>query len=364
MALPKLSTASVTAAQWDGFVTHHPDGHTLQTSDWGRLKRAFGWSAEVVAVSDEAGQIKAGAQILYRPLPLKLGTMAYIPAGPLFYESEQADSDAAWSINHQLWQAVDHTARKRHAAFLKVEPCDWFRPRPELTTLLQKAGLHPGFQTIQPPRTVVLDIADSDDAILKRMNQSTRYKVKLGPKKEVTIREGSSADVASFTTLMATTAERDAFGVHDLTYYQMAFDLFASGERCALLLASYAGKDLAGVMVFRCGENAYYFYGASSNEERNRMPTYIAQWEAIRWAKRHGAIRYDLWGIPDVDESQLEAQFEQRHDGLWGVYGAKRGYGGIVKRSLGAWDKTYNSVLYAAYRWYIMRRERESGSSA
>ncbi|MCC7450179.1 MAG: peptidoglycan bridge formation glycyltransferase FemA/FemB family protein [Anaerolineae bacterium] len=342
----------VDTQQWDTFVTAHPDAHVLQTSDWGRLKSAFGWSSQIVGVGDDSGRLVAGAQILYRPLPFRLGTMAYIPAGPLFCGDNPINP-----ANVQLWTAVDQAAKSRRAVFLKVEPCNWYHPRPDLPAQFQQAGLRPSPQTIQPPRTIVIDLTGGEDAVLARMNQSTRYKSKLGPKKEVVVREGTRADVAHFNALMAVTGERDKFGVHAPAYYQQAFDLFSPGERCALLIASYNGRDLAGVMAFRCGENSYYFYGASSNEERNRMPTYIVQWAAIQWAMRHGAIRYDLWGIPDAEPDVLEAAFENRRDGLWGVYGFKRGYGGQIVRSVGAWDKVYNPLLYAAYVWYVGRRQ-------
>ncbi len=339
--------ANVDMQRWDAFVTTHPDAHILQSSDWGRLKSAFGWSSHISAVEDGTGQIAAGAQILFRRLPLRLGTMAYIPAGPLFY-----GDDPQHPANVELWQAIDAAARAHHAAFLKAEPCNWYRPRPDLPAQLEHAGLRISPQTVQPPRTVVIDLTPDEEAVLKRMNQSTRRKVKSGTKNEVVVRQGTSADVASFNALMAETGKRNEFGVHDPAYYQMAFDLFSRGERCALLLASHAGRDLAGVMAFCCGENAYYLYGASSNEERNRMPTYIVQWAAIQWAMQHGAKRYDLWGVPDAEPDILEAQFEQRHDGLWGVYGAKRGYGGQVVRSIGAWDKVYNPALCALYMAY------------
>lgn len=342
------------AAAWDTFVRAHPDAHVLQLSGWGKLKGQFGWSPQIVAVADESGGLVAGALVLFRRLPLRLGKMGYIPAGPLF-----AAPDPAHPANRALWSALG----KLRAAFLKVEPCNWYRPRPDLPAQLEAAGLRSSPQTVQPPRTIVIDLAPPEDEILRRMNQSTRYKCKLGPKKEVAVREGTRADLDSFTRLMQITGQRDAFGVHEPDYYRAAFDLFASsgatGE-CALLLASYAGQDLAGVMVFRCGPNAYYLYGASSNEERNRMPTYIVQWEAMRWAKRHGAIRYDLWGVPDADESALEAGFESRQDGLWGVYGFKRGFGGQVVRSVGAWDRVYNPLVYAAYRYVIQHRKGQS----
>lgn len=346
--------AGVAPAAWDSFVETHPHGHLLQKSHWGELKSAFGWQAEIVALGrineGKCGtEIVAGALILYRPLPLKLGTMAYIPAGPLLNPDE--------SVTGSLWHQIHRSARRRRAAFIKVEPCNWYQPRPDLPEGLERAGFRPSLQTVQPPRTTVLDLSLSEEDILKRMNQSTRYKCKLGPKKEVSVREGTRAEVDNFNALMRLTGERDAFGVHEPAYYAAAYDRFVPTGEAALLLASYAGRDLAGVMVFRCGENAYYLYGASSNEERNRMPTYIVQWEAIRWAKRQGAVRYDLWGIPDADETELESQFEQRGDGLWGVYGFKRGFGGHIVRSVGAWDKAYSPILYAAYRWYASRRK-------
>jgi peptidoglycan pentaglycine glycine transferase (the first glycine) len=347
------------AGGWEAFASAHPDAHLLQSANWGRLKSAFGWSSRIVAVraanqdnrSDAADPIVAGAHLLFRRLPLGLGTMAYIPAGPLFCGGDPNDP-----ANHLLWQGIDSAARTQRAAFLKVEPCNWYRSRPDLPAQLRAAGLHPSPQTIQPPRTVIVELAGGEEAVLKRMNQSTRYKSKLGPKKEVAVREGTAADLASFNALMAVTGQRDRFGVHSSDYYRMAFDLFSKEKQCALLLASYGGRDLAGVMVFRYGSDAYYLYGASSDEERNRMPTYIVQWAAIQWAMRQGAQCYDLWGVPDAEPETLEAEFEQHHEGLWGVYGFKRGFGGQIVRSVGAWDKAYNPAVYALYTLYARRR--------
>ena len=103
-------------------------------------------------------------------------------------------------------------------------------------------------------------------------------------------------------------------------------------------------------MTLALGKRAWYLYGASSNEERERMPNYAVQWEAIRWARERGCTEYDMWGIPDVDEATLEAQFQHRQDGMWGLYGFKRGFGGSIWRAVGAWDKPYKPLLYAGYK--------------
>ena len=89
------------------------------------------------------------------------------------------------------------------------------------------------------------------------------------------------------------------------------------------------------------------------------MPTYLLQWEAMRWAAHLGCLEYDLWGIPDVEEQELEEHFADRSNGLWGVYRFKRGFGGLMQRSVGAWDRVYQPAVYQVYRVWMARRGGE-----
>ncbi len=327
--------AILDAAQWEHFLADHPDSHVLQSAAWGELKAGFGWNPIRVEVG------AAGAQILFRKLPLGL-TVGYIPKGPV------------GSGFAQIWPQVEEVCRQQRAIFLKVEPDDW-EGQP-LSPLDLPKGAIPA-DPIQPRRTVEIDLAGGPEDWLARMKQKTRYNVRLAEKKEVVVQE--SSDIAGFYNLMQQTGQRDQFGVHSQAYYQRAFDLFSPSGNCALLTASYAGQPLASVMVFAHGKRAWYFYGASSNIERNRMPTYLVQFEAMRWAAAHGCKVYDLWGVPDVDEQVLETQFTDREDGLWSVYRFKRGFGGEVRRSIGAWDVIYQPLLYKAYELYSRQRGGE-----
>jgi lipid II:glycine glycyltransferase (peptidoglycan interpeptide bridge formation enzyme) len=165
-----------------------------------------------------------------------------------------------------------------------------------------------------------------------------------------------SSDVNRFYDLLAQTSERDAFGVHALAYYQRAYDLFAERKAVALILAEWEGRTLAGLMAFAHGGRAWYLYAASSGEQRQLNPTYLIQHEAMRWAKKRGCLEYDLYGVPDEDEDTLEAQFTERQDGLWGVYGYKRKFGGHLARSIGVWERVYIAPLYGLYRAWLARR--------
>jgi lipid II:glycine glycyltransferase (peptidoglycan interpeptide bridge formation enzyme) len=200
----------------------------------------------------------------------------------------------------------------------------------------------------------VISLEGSEEDRLARMKQKTRYNIRLAEKKEIVVRE--SGDVDAFYALMQLTGQRDGFGVHSKEYFQDAYNLFAPRGMGVLLVAEYAGRPLAGLMAFARGSRAWYFYGASNDEERNRMPTYLLQWEAMRWAKARGCSEYDLWGVPDAGEAELEAGFSERSDGLWGVYRFKRGFGGALMRSAGAWEKAYLPLVSPLYRWWSARR--------
>jgi peptidoglycan pentaglycine glycine transferase (the first glycine) len=147
------------------------------------------------------------------------------------------------------------------------------------------------------------------------------------------------------------TSERQQFHVHSMEYYRRAYDLFHPAGLCELFVAEFQGIALAAVMVFAYGKQAYYFYGASTDEERNRKPTYPLQWAAIRWAHHEGCTEYDMWGIPDDVTESIEDEESEREDGLWGVYRFKRGFGGSIKHAPPAMDRVFIPLLYKLYLW-------------
>jgi lipid II:glycine glycyltransferase (peptidoglycan interpeptide bridge formation enzyme) len=329
----------VPLSAWNQFLLAHPNVHLLQTGEWGELKSAFGWKpVRLVSEGD-------GVQILFRKLPLGF-TVGYIPKFPVRRD--------AFTFHQELWREVDSVCRQNRAILLKLEPDLWQDSEANqfpTTDFRLRTSPH----NIQPPRTVIIDIRGNEAEILARMKQKTRYNIRLAEKKGVTVRAWD--DIESFHKLMLVTGGRDGFGVHSREYYQRAYDLLHPKQMGELLVAEYEGKPLAALFVAQSGNRAYYLYGASTDEERNRMPAYLLQWEAMKWAKACGCEEYDLWGIPDEEEATLEANFETRHDGLWGVYRFKRGFGGELKRAVQAMDRVYNPLLYWAYLRFVGNRE-------
>ena len=331
--------AIIDQEQWHAFCARNPEHSLLQTAEWGTLKSDFGWTPSFVTAGD------AGAMVLFRELPAGL-KIAYIPRGPVGQDFGP------------LWPEIHALCRKKHAIFLRVEP-DFWQDSPEAAALAESMdGFIPAFATVQPPRTIVIPLDGSEDDWLARMNQKTRYNIRLSQKKDLTVEE--SDDTAVFHQLMQVTGSRDSFGVHTEAYYRKCLDCFSADKKGRILLVRYQGKPLSALMLFTEGKRGYYLYGASSNEERSRMPNYLAQWTAMKLCRDAGCTEYDLWGIPDEDEETLEAQLQDRHDGLWQVYRFKRGFGGEIRRTMGSFDYVYMPLSYRAGKAVDARRRKRS----
>ncbi len=346
---------------WDSFVAEHPQGHLLQSWAWGEFKGRHQWPALRVIVT-EAGRERplAGAQVLFRQMAGL--SVAYIPKGPVVDWHDRP-------LVETLLSTVRNATRRRRSLYLKIEPNE--RADPAFEASLQNLyNFRPSTETVQPRSTIRVNLDGAPALWLERMKPKTRYNIRLAERRGVTCRLADPArpsDFEAFYGLMTTTGQRDQFGIHSADYYRDCWQIFnsspAGSGSGALWLAEFGGQIVAGVMVFAFGSEAAYLYGASSDQARREMPTYLLQWKALNWAKEQGARYYDFWGIPDDigegDEPDAEHEaLEQKNvrDGLWGVYRFKQGFGGEVMRYTGAYDLAYNRPAYLL--WQRMQRLR------
>jgi peptidoglycan pentaglycine glycine transferase (the first glycine) len=341
---------------WNDKIAHLPGASILQTQEWAEIKRITGWEAFPQLWRDEAGEICAAAMVLERTvgprrLPLKARVL-YIPRGPLMDWQDI-------SLRRRVLDDLQALAHKRGAIFLKMDPevmLGWGIPggadgaeNPsghEITSELKTRGWLFSDEQIQFRNTVILDLQGGEDEWLARMKQKTRYNLRLAQRKGVSVRVGTLADLGTLYTMYAETSLRDGFVIRPETYYRTVWKTFIEQGICAPLIAEVDGQAIAGLVLFTYAGKAWYIYGMSRDENRDKMPNYLLQWEAMRLAKARNAIVYDLWGAPEVfDES----------DSMWGVFRFKEGLGGKVIRTMGAWDYPTSPILYRLYTRILPR---------
>lgn len=347
---------------WDNLISQLPNPHFLQTYEWGQVKAKYGWvpyyavwtangkftvSQTAENWSLETGDIVAAALILKRTA-LRRFSILYAPKGPLMDWTNE-------SLRKRVLDDLQSFAKKQGAIFLKLDP-DVVLGRgvpasvDEVTensgqavrSDLRRRGWVESSDQIQFRNTVMVDLSASEDEILMRMKQKTRYNVRLAEKKGVVMRVGNLEDLPALYKMYAETSVRDGFVIRDEGYYLTVWKMFMqSSEPSAVpLIAEVDGEAVAAIFLFMFAGCGYYVYGMSRDKHREKMPTYLLQWVAMKHAKAHGCLTYDLWGAPDVfDES----------DSMWGVYRFKEGLGGEVVRTLGAYDFAPSKFWYSMY---------------
>jgi len=325
--------------EWDAALLQLPHPHVLQTWDWGAFKEHWGWQA-TRWLWIQSGRPVAAAQLLRRRLGRVPLSIIYVPKGPLLD-----------IVDLSLWEAVLselEAKARRDVLFVKIDPdvplnADESTTTPDVTAirdLLQRRGWRLSPEQIQFKNTVLLDLTVGEETLQARMKPKTRYNIRLGARRGVSVRPGGLEDLATFYRLYRITSERDGFVIRPFAYYHDVWSQFITARRAHLLLAELEGEPIAGLLMFVFGQTAWYMYGASDNTHREVMPNHLLQWEAIRLAKQLGCTRYDMWGAPDrLDES----------DPMWGVYRFKVGFGGQTVYGLGACDFTTFPIGYYLY---------------
>ena len=374
---------------WNSMISRLPNPHFLQTFEWAQVKAKYGWSPLYAIWTDDgnlsvykdtdhwsldSGHCVAAALILKRQI-LRNGFAArlsilYSPKGPLLDWTNEA-------LRNRVLNDLQSFAKKQGAIFLKVDPdvvLGTGVPASEEEAVdvngqlvmkeLTRRGWEYASDQIQFKNTVLIDLNPTEEEMLARMKQKTRYNVRLAEKKGVVIRVGTKDDLPMLYKMYAETSVRDGFVIRDEGYYKTVWEMFMGSQvdklaslqvetfqpldvpTCEPLIAEVEGEPVAAIFIFYFASRAYYVYGMSRDAHREKMPTYLLQWEAMKRAKIKGCTVFDLGGAPDVfDES----------DSMWGVYRFKEGLGGKVVRTLGAWDFAPTPLWYKLYSEIIPR---------
>ena len=144
---------------------------------------------------------------------------------------------------------------------------------------------------------MVIDLSKTEEELLASMKAKTRYNIRLAGRKGVEVREGNIEELDRWYALYEETAGRDRITIHSQGYYKKLFELVeempGGVRREAHLLLGFSGEQLlAGIIVMVNGRRATYLYGASSNEKRNFMASYLVQWRAMLLTSRHAQPEY------------------------------------------------------------------------
>lgn len=355
-----------TPEAWDELIADLPQPHLLQTWEWAQVKEQYGWKARpMIWRSAVREKFSAAAMVLERTISpggfsARLRVL-YIPKGPNLDWKDVA-------LRGRVIEDLQGFANREKAIFVKLDPdvklgvgipgavdAKEDQCGHTIQSELKQQGWLFSQDQIQFRNSVLIDLTPSEDEMLARMKQKTRYNIRLAEKKGVMVRSARATELAQLYRMYAETSVRDGFLIRGEDYYQTVWKTFQTGveKRTSTsvpfsepLIAEVDGQAVAAISLFYFAGHAYYIYGMSQDAHREKMPNHLLQWEAMRRAKALGCRDYNLWGAPN--------EFNE-NDSLWGVFRFKEGLGGYVSRTIGAWDYTPQPVVYKLYTQILPR---------
>lgn len=319
----------------------------LQTPFWAEFKSMHGWSHSFYTITAYIDDIlyEMKCSVLIRTFS-RFFSLCYIPLGLELPEGCHFtyNSDQYLSLLRSFCKELSLHC-PRNTLCIRIDPPVSFSSLEEtqafMSTLSRFSPLVKSDVNIQPPDTVILNLFQTDEELLEQMKSKWRYNIRLAEKKGVSISKGSAGDIDVFYHLYEQTALRDGIAIHSKKYYESLFTLAEKKDsiQVSMYNASHEGTVIASIITLFTKAQGIYLYGASSNQKRNLMSTYLLQWKAIQDAKAYGCRFYDFYGIPPTDDE---------HHPMHGLYRFKTGFGGIIHHRIGSIDYPV-SFLYSMY---------------
>lgn len=316
---------------WNNFVAGQTHAQFLQSYEWGEFQKKFGRRVWRVGGFID-GRLAAGGQVVEHYLGLGQGYF-YLPRGPLILDNQILEQDS-------LINFIKEKVANYGTVFLKIEGQPFLPKEKKFKVKTVKA--------VQPANTMLLDLSKTEEELLAKMHQKTRYNIRLAAKKNLNLKIVTTESFSEEWNLLRTTGKRDKISLHPLKYYRLMDEVLDNQENLVYKkFLVYKNEEALAVGLFiGFGDTFTYVHGASSNKSRESMAPYLMQWEAIKFAKAQGYRYYDFGGVNPVDKTDRE--YRARWEGISRF---KYGFGGEIINCGLTCDIVWQPKIYHLLSW-------------
>lgn len=154
----------------------------------------------------------------------------------------------------------------------------------------------------------VLDLSKSLDELWSDLDtKSTRWGVKRAQKSNLEILTSETiGDYRHFYELELETRKKQGSPPYSFSFFENIFQYLNKSQR-KLLLVSFEGRIIAGIIILYHKRQAVYGYSASVNDKEllRKQPTNLLLWTAISQANRDGYQSFDFGTTPTHNKGLL-----------------------------------------------------------
>lgn len=326
-----------TAESWAEIVSTFADASIYQSWAYGAVRWGERHLSHIVLRRN--GQVLAAAQLRIARLPMVPAGLAYLRWG--LFESRGNAFEP--SVVSALMACLKQEYVVRRGLALQIIPPVFAATEHAVVfqSALEASGLHPE-PSLGAYRTILVDLRPTLDVLRKQLNQKWRNQLNRAEKNNLVLEVSDTHEAyQAFMPLYAGMWARKQFESSvDVAEFGHMQELLSGGSRLQTFLARCDGQVVGALVCSLMGDNAIYLLGATNERARELKAAYFLQWQAMKWLKEHGALRYDLGGI----DSEANP----------GGHHFKSGFGGAEVKQLDAHVHSGNlisSAIVAFAKW-------------
>jgi lipid II:glycine glycyltransferase (peptidoglycan interpeptide bridge formation enzyme) len=224
-------------------------------------------------------QLKDGTNIFAYKIPL-MGNIIRVPR-----------SKASIDISELI-----KSSKKLDAILIKIEP-DALSDNQVLQNNLEKFGFKKDKWSIEPTKTLIIELNKSQDQIFNSFKPKWRQNIRFALKNQVVVKE--SKDIDAFSKIWGQNAKKKGFLVESPKQTKVLWEQYNKLKKCTLL-NTYVEKELVASAFLIIHENECHLWHLGySGKFENLKPLYLLVWECIKLAKSKKLLYFDFEGIED-----------------------------------------------------------------
>ena len=306
----------------------------LQTARFGEFREILGEKNIVLGIL--AGKKIVGvAQV--QKIEARRGTFLHVAHGPLIFAEFSGEALPIFLAE------IKKVGRTEKCDFVRISSLLNEENRPAFACKkFRDAPIH-----INPDRTWVLDLTQSEEEIRKNMKKSNRYEINRITRSRIEIEQGNSRkNLDIFWNLHLETVKRQGFT--PFTRKTTETEMKAFGEDCQIFSAKIDDKFYSSSIILFDKFAGYYHQGSSIY---SKFPVaHATLWTGILEAKKRGCREFNFWGVSP----------EENKNHPWtGLSNFKRRFGGEERKYLAAQD--YPITIKYWLNWAVenVRKKRK-----
>jgi lipid II:glycine glycyltransferase (peptidoglycan interpeptide bridge formation enzyme) len=288
--------------KWDIFISQNENGSHLQSSEWLKSYKSYGFDYELFIIEDNEEIIGGFGAVIAKVLFFKFYILPYGPIVKLPNED----------VLKHLLKVIPLRAKKLKCCYCQVSFPVFRVPNYILSYYksLENCGYIEGNLFKYVYSSNGLNWLDFEkytnvDAILLDFKSYVRRDIRSAERKETVIKFlTKEIDLKKAYDLCLENGKSNNYSLRDWSSFKTTIlSLVESGT--GKFIAAYNQNDLKGaIFIVKAGNYYTYILGGTKKEKPDLLVGHLLQWEAIKWSFLENCIGYNisLGGSPGVQE--------------------------------------------------------------